>query len=125
MRRRVAVAVAVAGLAVCVASDLYLEHVDPASSGIDVLVVGWNWLPFLALAVIVAFTRISFAGAAVGALLMGALVVLLFWAEADDVSSSDPSSTGAIALAIGPIYDVAIIAVVWGLDTVVRRVARR
>jgi hypothetical protein len=125
MRRRAALTIAGAGLAVCVASDLYLEHVDPASSGIDLLLVGWNWLPFLALAAIVAVSRISLGAAAIGALLMGALVVLLFWAEADDVSSSDPSSTGAIALAIGPFYDVAIIASVWAVDALARRIARR
>jgi hypothetical protein len=125
MRRRASLTVAGAGLAVCVASDLYLEHVDPTSSGIAFVLVGWNWLPFLAFAALVAVSRISLPAAAIGTLLMVALVVLLFWAEADDVSSSDPSSTGAIALAIGPFYDVAIIAVVWAVDAVVRRIARR
>jgi hypothetical protein len=125
MRARVAVAVALAGLAVCVASDVYLEHVDPASSGLDFLLVGWNWLPFLLLAGVFAVSRVSLPAAALATLLMGALVVALFWAEASDVSSSDPSSTGAIALAIGPFYDLVIISVVCGLDVVARKLAKR
>jgi hypothetical protein len=125
MRARVTVAVALAGLAVCVASDVYLEHVDPASSGLDFLLVGWNWLPFLLLAGVFAVSRVSLPAAALATLLMGALVVALFWAEASDVSSSDPSSTGAIALAIGPFYDLVIISVVCGLDVVARKLAKR
>jgi hypothetical protein len=125
MRERAAIGVALAGLAVCVGSDLYLEHVDPVSSGFDFLLVGWNWLPFLLLAGIFAVSRVSLAAAAVATVLMGALVVALFWAEASDVSSSDPSSTGAIALAIGPFYDLVIISVVCGLDAIVRMLARR
>jgi hypothetical protein len=125
MRARAAVIVALAGLAVCVASDLYLEHVDPASSGIDLLLVAWNWLPFLLLAGVFAVSRVSLPAAALATLLMGALVVALFWAEASDVSSSDPSSTGAIALAIGPFYDLVIISVVCGLDVVARKLAKR
>jgi hypothetical protein len=124
MRARVAVAGALAGLAVCVASDLYLEHVDPAS-GLDFLLVGWNWLPFLLLAGLFAVSRVSVPAAAIATLLMSALVVALFWAEASDVSSSDPSSTGAIALAIGPFYDLVIISVVCGLDVVARKLAKR
>ena len=127
MRRRVALAVAAAGLAVCAASDVYLNVSTPDSqwSGGDFLLVAWNWVPFALLAGVVAVSRVSYSAATVGTVLMGALVVVLFWAEASDLRSSDPSSTGAIALAIGPFYDAVIIALVCGVDAIVRKLARR
>ena len=127
MRRRAAVGIALAGLAASRTSELYLNHVAPDSawSGGDLLLVGWNWLPFLVLAGVVAVSRVSLPAAALATLLVAALVVVFFWAEASDLESSDPSSTGVIVLAIGPFYDMVIVSVVCGLDAVARKLAKR
>ena len=63
--------------------------------------------------------------ALVATALMAAFVVFAFWAEASDLNSSDPSSTGVIVLGIGPFYDAVLIGIVCAVDAVVRQVRRR
>jgi hypothetical protein len=124
MRRRAALAAVLGGIAVCVAADLYLRRQD-SSSGFDPLIIGWNVAPFVVLGLLILVTRVTIAAGAVAAGLMAGLVAFAFWAEASDLKSSDPSSTGSIILGVPPFYDVAIVGVVFGIDAVVRRVRRR
>jgi hypothetical protein len=74
---------------------------------------------------IVAVSEVSLPAAALATALMTAFVLFAFWAEASDLKSPDPSSTGVIILGIGPIYDAILIGIVCGIDAVVRQVRRR
>jgi hypothetical protein len=127
VRRRAAIGVALAGLAACVAAVVYLDAVAPDSewSGGDLLLVGWNLVPFLLLAGVVLVSRVSIPAVALATLLMAGFVIFAFWADASDLNSSDPSSTGVIILGIGPFYDVVLIGIVCGVDAVVRKLAAR
>jgi hypothetical protein len=123
-RRRAALAVVVAGLAACSASDVYLNVAADFERGVDFVLVGWNLVPFALLAAIVLVSRVSFRAAALATLLMAAFVVYVFWGEASDLNSGDPSSTGEIALGIAPFWDVLLIGVVCGVDAVVQQAIR-
>lgn len=125
MRRRAAIAIVLVGLAACVAGSVYLNSVDEYSSGIDFVVIAWNLAPFALLAGIVLVSRVSLPAAGIATALMTAFVVLAFWAEASDLTSSDPSSTGVLILVVGPFYDAVLIGVVCGVDAVVRTLAKR
>lgn len=125
MRRRAAIAIVLVGLAACVAGDVYLNSVDEYSSGIDFVVVAWNLAPFALLAGILLVSRVSLPAAGVATALMTAFVVFAFWAEASDLTSSDPSSTGVLVLVVGPFYDSVLIGIVCGLDAVARKLAKR
>jgi hypothetical protein len=125
MRARAAIAIGLVGLGACIASDVYLIAVDEYSSGVDFGLVAWNLLPFGILAGVVAISRVSLPAAAFATLLMTAFVLFAFWAEAQDLQSDDPSSTGEIILVVGPFYDAVLIGIVCGVDAVVRELRRR
>jgi hypothetical protein len=122
MRARAATAIVLVGFAACFAGDLYLNSVDEYASGADFGLVLWNLVPFALLAGLVLVSRVSFMAAGIAAALMTAFVVFAFWAEASDLTSSDPSSTGVLILVVGPFYDAVLIGIVCGVDAVVRHV---
>jgi hypothetical protein len=120
-RRRAALAIVVAGLAACSASDVYLNVAADFESGVDFVLVGWNLVPFALPAAILLVSRVSIPASALATLLMAALVLFAFWGEASDLNSADPSSTGEIVLIVSPFWDVLVIGIVCGVDAVVRQ----
>ena len=123
-RRPAAVAIVVAGLAACIASDVYLNVAADFASGVDFVLVGWNLVPFALLAGILLVSRVSIPAAALATLLMAALVLFAFWGEASDLNSADPSSTGEIVLIISSFWDVLLIGIVCGVDAVAQQAIR-
>jgi hypothetical protein len=130
------VVIAAGGAALCLALDHYWWSKQPVSRGLpnypplriagtggpfgsasgDLLFVA---IPFYALAVLIAVTRIRALAAAVGAAAIGVLTVFEYdWANTTDSSTAGLAFVGAIQLG------VPIAIAVWGLDRLASRAGR-
>jgi hypothetical protein len=130
------VVIAAGGAALCLALDHYWWSKQPVSRGLpnypplriagrggpfgsasgDLLLVA---IPFYALAVLIALTRIRALAAAVGAAAIGVLTVFEYdWANTTDSSTAGLAFVGAIQVGI----PIAI--AVWGLDRLASRAGR-
>jgi hypothetical protein len=117
-RAAVAAAILTGGAATCIASDYSFGSRMPDDYGSGVVGVPWDLaiaMPFALLAALVLLAGMSFAGAAVTALILGALCSYAYYAF--DTSTS---STAAIALLAPWTAGFPLVVIAFGLDAAAR-----